>query len=232
MRLEELIDKVQGWTYKEQFEFLNSIVFNVTIGIRSIWGNETLSADEKIESIKWLNEFNHRVQNLISESTNVDSKIDINKLVKESRFYASQNDQTKAEISAIFKIAYKRVDDKFKDRRKYNLDVSLFRLLEQKKFREKTGMYISESKISTLYGFILGYWTAIEYLEVEIFENEPTFEKFNEWIADYFGWKESTTGWKNIILAESENDERKALTEFFKLYDKFKNSEKPTPSNS
>jgi len=62
-------------------------------------------------------------------------------------------------------------------------------------------------------------------MDIDIEETEPKFEKFNDWVASYYGWNESTAGWKNIILSESNNDEEKALKEFFNIFDKFKISQ-------
>ncbi len=71
-----------------------------------------------------------------------------------------------------------------------------------------------------------GYFYALDAMEIHLREPEPKFEKFHDWTAKYFGWKESTAGWKNIILKESNENEKEAVKLFFEVYDKFKESEK------
>nr|WP_321237197.1 hypothetical protein [uncultured Psychroserpens sp.] len=93
-------------------------------------------------------------------------------------------------------------------------------LLDSESFRSRTAMYIGEKKISVLKGFLDGaYYSFVAYDVNE----ENLFEGFHDWVAEYYGFSESTAGWKNIILKECGNDEVKAVDEFFTVYDKFKN---------
>ncbi len=92
-------------------------------------------------------------------------------------------------------------------------------LLEMESFRSRTEMYIGEKKISILKSFFDGIYYSLEAYELK---EENIFEGFDNWVANYYGWNESTAGWKNIILKESENNETKSVDEFFRIYDKFK----------
>jgi hypothetical protein len=94
-------------------------------------------------------------------------------------------------------------------------------LLELKQFREKTPMYIGDWTITSLKAFIDGYLYASWVKEMDD-EDTVRFGKFHDYVANYFGWFDSTAGWKNIILKESNGDEEKALKKFFELYDLFK----------
>lgn len=98
---------------------------------------------------------------------------------------------------------------------------TLFELLDLGQFREKTPMYIGDWKISSLKAFIDGYLYASWVKKMDD-EDRIAFGDFHDWVADYFGWRESTLGWKNIILKECGGDEEKALRKFFELYDIFK----------
>jgi hypothetical protein len=93
------------------------------------------------------------------------------------------------------------------------------KLITSESFRNKTEMYIGEKRISSLKSFFDGIYYSFEIHNIE---EENIFKGFNEWTAKYFNWKESTAGWKNIILKECENDEKKAVDKFFEIYDKFK----------
>ncbi|WP_298880117.1 hypothetical protein [uncultured Polaribacter sp.] len=92
-------------------------------------------------------------------------------------------------------------------------------LLETEIFRTKTSMFIGEKKISLLKSFFDGFYYSI--LSHNLNEDN-LFEGFDDWVARYFKWKESTSGWKNIILKECNNDEIMSVDRFFELYDEFK----------
>ncbi|WP_298549214.1 hypothetical protein [uncultured Aquimarina sp.] len=92
-------------------------------------------------------------------------------------------------------------------------------LLESDHFRTRIAMYIGEKKLSTLKGFLDGIYYAFDAYGIK---EENVFEGLHKWTADYYGWTESTAGWKNIILKECGNNELKAVDEFFKVYDEFK----------
>jgi len=100
------------------------------------------------------------------------------------------------------------------------LPKSIFALLASESFRTRPGMYIGEKKISILRAFIDGYFYATESKNTTSSEKEK-FAEFHDWVANYFGWYESTAGWKNIILKECDGDEEKAVDKFFEVYDKF-----------
>jgi len=98
---------------------------------------------------------------------------------------------------------------------------TLFALLELAQFREKTPMYIGDWTITSLKAFIDGYQYASWLKKMED-QDIAEFGKFHNWVANYFGWPESTAGWKNIILKECEGNEEQALKKFFELYDLFR----------
>lgn len=100
------------------------------------------------------------------------------------------------------------------------LPKSLIELLQLSEFRSRTAMYIGKNGISSLESFMGGYFYALEVNDIEV-ESDLKMNRFDDWIANYFGWTESTAGWKNIILIECRNDEEKAIHTFFMLFDKF-----------
>lgn len=95
-------------------------------------------------------------------------------------------------------------------------------MLDLEQFREKTPMYIGDWKISSLNAFLSGYFFAVQFRDLGEHDDVVEFGEFHDWTANYFGWKESTAGWKNIILKECGGDEEAALAKFFELYDIFK----------
>jgi hypothetical protein len=98
---------------------------------------------------------------------------------------------------------------------------SIFELIDSENFRKRTPMFIGDRGISALDCFISGYFYATLTNDIEV-KDEFRFSEFHDWVAQYFKWKESTAGWRRIILQECKGDEEKALSKFFELYDKFK----------
>jgi hypothetical protein len=82
-------------------------------------------------------------------------------------------------------------------------------------------MYLGDKRISSLNAFLCGYHYASEVHHLDD-KDSTRFEDFHNWTANYFGWSESTAGWKNIILKECHGIEELALDKFFELYDIFK----------
>jgi hypothetical protein len=95
-------------------------------------------------------------------------------------------------------------------------------LLESENFRIRTAMYIGEKRISTLKSFFDGIHYSIDVYNIK---EEKIFLGLDEWTAKFYLLKETTAGWKDIILEDCENDEEKAVDEFFKIYDKFKENQ-------
>ena len=99
------------------------------------------------------------------------------------------------------------------------LPKSIFELLSSETFRNRLGLFIEEKKIGILRAFIDGFLLA-KISENRSLEREK-FAEFHNWVANYYGWNESTEGWKNIILKECNGDEEIAVDIFFDVYDKF-----------
>ena len=226
MTLRETIEEVKKWSIANQIEFCDKITFNITIGIRSILSYEDETDSEKLEAIKWINEFHHRIDNLKFEIEKVVSSTDkIERIGEQAKYYASKNRIASGEIAAILKSSYDAIDRKNKTEKPFKIPESIFDLIKEESFRKRTAMYIGEKKISLLKGFMDGYFHGLDAKEIHLRETEPKFAKFHDWVANYFKWYESTAGWKNIILKECGNNEELAVDKFFELYDKFKNEE-------
>lgn len=101
------------------------------------------------------------------------------------------------------------------------LPKSIYDLFDLEQFRKRPAMYMGSGSITVLRTYVHGYFYAIDANDIEI-EDPVRFEEFHDWVADYFGWRESTAGWANIILHECDGDEQGGLQTFFELYDQFK----------
>ena len=227
MTLRETIDEVKKWSIANQLAFCNKITYNITIGIRSILSYEDEIDPEKLEAIKWINEFHHRIDNLKFDIEKIVSSVDkIEEIGEAAKFYASMNKITSGEIAAILKSSYDSIIRKDEIEKPFKFTESIFDLINDDNFRKRTAMYIGAKKISILKGFIDGYFYGLDVKEIHLRETEPKFEKFSDWLANRFHWHESTAGWKNIILKECGGDEKLSIDKFFELYDEFKDSKK------
>ncbi|ARS41322.1 hypothetical protein CA265_17340 [Sphingobacteriaceae bacterium GW460-11-11-14-LB5] len=96
---------------------------------------------------------------------------------------------------------------------------NLYEFIDLTKVR--TAMYIGDESLSALYFCIGGYYWAcgINGTDEKL---QPDFSLFHDFVANYYLYRDSTAGWKNIILAENFGDEKRALKEFYKLFDMFR----------
>ncbi len=97
------------WSISRQNEFLMRISDNIYLGIRSILSFDNISNEEKLNAIKWLNEYHHRVNNLRNMPLKENR---MERLINHMKFYAEQNELTKGEIAAIAQTAYNRMSNR------------------------------------------------------------------------------------------------------------------------
>lgn len=75
---------------------------------------------------------------------------------------------------------------------------TIYDLLEA--LSHRTAMYTGEHKLSNIKSFIDGYSFALND-EDERKTFNSNFHGFHDWVAERFGFNESTAGWQNMILA-------------------------------
>ncbi|MGK7900712.1 MAG: hypothetical protein AB4352_04730 [Hormoscilla sp.] len=87
------------------------------------------------------------------------------------------------------------------------------------KIKKAPAMYLGRHSIICLQAFLSGYSVAKYDLGEQETEQERNFREFPEWIRQRYNVQTSQS-WANIILFYSE-DERKALDNFFDLFEEF-----------
>jgi hypothetical protein len=95
----------------------------------------------------------------------------------------------------------------------------LYDYIEKTKVRPV--LYIGENTLSAMYFHLQGYFAACEEHGIKDGEN-PDFSGFHDFVAKFYSYRESTAGWKNIILRENNVDERQSLLKFFELIELYK----------
>ena len=58
---EETMVVINGWDETTRSHFHRLVSVNITISLRVLLENETIEPEQKLEEIKWLNEFHHRL---------------------------------------------------------------------------------------------------------------------------------------------------------------------------
>ncbi len=90
----------------------------------------------------------------------------------------------------------------------------LYDYIEKTKVR--TAMYIGENTLTAMYFHLQGYFAACD--EYGILDEEMiNFSGFHDFVAKYYSYRESTAGWRDIILRENNCDEKQSLLKFFEL---------------
>lgn len=108
------------------------------------------------------------------------------------------------------------------------------------KISVRTGMYIGDQKLSNLRSYIDGFEAAMYTAKVKN-SSIPEFSGFHQWVAEKYGFYESSAGWQNMILVvemglspkdinwdtysekASQHQHKKSLERFFRLVLEFKN---------
>lgn len=115
---------------------------------------------------------------------------------------------------------------------------NIYELIETLSVR--TAMYTGEHKLSNIRSFIDGYTFAVEDDELRS-KFLSDFGGFHDWVAEKLGFRESTAGWQNMILAiemgispkevkwanffaanPSEEQHNSSVARFFRLVSEYK----------
>lgn len=78
------------------------------------------------------------------------------------------------------------------------MEFNIFSVLET--IRKRPAMYVGQTSLKNIHVFLSGYLMAM--MEIGATDlTDPGFGNFHDWIANKFGYRESTAGWPNMILA-------------------------------
>ncbi len=111
MTLTEIKHSITTSETKNQIQFCENIIFYFTLAVRDIWSTETIIDKEKIEAIKWLNEFLHRTINLKFQLENKKIENNISSLFENVIFYSNQNETTKMQLEGVILSAFKKLNN-------------------------------------------------------------------------------------------------------------------------
>lgn len=100
--------------------------------------------------------------------------------------------------------------------------VTIFELLDTKSFRKRSAMYLGEESISKLKLFMSGYELFENLNNIKTEDTKPPFQFFYNWICKYYHHTGSYFSWDGIILQNSNDDEKLALSTFFDRFDEYR----------
>jgi hypothetical protein len=94
------------------------------------------------------------------------------------------------------------------------------------RLRKHPGLYLGECSLTALWHFISGYGQALATHAIP-YESDPLAlpRDFHDWVAYRLHFKESTSGWRNMILGRV-GSEKEGLDQFFTLLEEY-NARKP-----
>ena len=107
--------------------------------------------------------------------------------------------------------------------------MTLYDIIDE--IQDRTAMYVGDGSILQLRAFLSGFSWAENKLGVKLAPETPSFGDFHDWIAEKFGWYESTAGWANIIRQEYDGDEQRAGRAFFEWLSEFRNEKQLAPDD-
>jgi hypothetical protein len=105
----QFAERLAVLTPEQRLHFYEVLAHDLTVAIRGIWSDESLSDAEKVERIKWVNEVLHRATAkvwVLRLQTHEWTKEDFGSLV---RAYADQNPGIKGELLAAVNRSYRAV---------------------------------------------------------------------------------------------------------------------------
>ncbi|RKZ50722.1 MAG: hypothetical protein DRR16_27500 [Candidatus Parabeggiatoa sp. nov. 3] len=87
--------------------------------------------------------------------------------------------------------------------------------------KKRPGMYINPISLNQLQHFISGYQSALQIHNIEELKPFDSSVIFHDWVALRTHYSESTSGWVNMILAQTDQNEEEALELFFKYLSEY-----------
>ena len=87
--------------------------------------------------------------------------------------------------------------------------------------KKRPGMYINPISLNQLRHFISGYQSALHIHNIEELKPFNSSVSFHDWVALRTHYSESTSGWVNMILDQTDGNEEEAFELFFKYLSEY-----------
>jgi len=208
----DLLKEIEGWSLEDKTKFFEKVGERVPIGMRQIFERTEITETQKIEALRLLNEFHHRMNQLKNDiNLTVGEKFKIDKIYDYVKQMYNQNEQLiSAEIAYCLQGAFEIMNLLSVRKNEYaHLEPSIYRLFEDEKFDKNIAGIIGAENLHNLEGFILGYFYAIDSNEISMHGTRvyPNLKKIEDWIME----GKSVQNWK-------QKSDINSVKEFLKRY--------------
>lgn len=214
----DLLREVEQWGIEDKVKFFEKIIESVPIGMRMIIGRDEITAEQKVEALRLMNEF-HREMNQTKKflTLTVGYKFEIYQIYEYLRFVANREHRLiSSELAFCIYDAFGMMKSLAIHKNKnYRLQPSIYKLLENEEFEKQAKKIIGEENLNNLEGFILGYFYAIDTNEINMHGTRgyPDLRKIEDWIL--LEKEVAAKDWKSVL---NMNSQYAALREFLKRY--------------
>lgn len=97
-------------------------------------------------------------------------------------------------------------------------DKSIFDVILR--IKQQPGIFLDgDRSLKRLRSFLVGYECGLGCAKLYL-RNKESFDQFNEWVATELGFRESTSGWCNMITEKAGSDSE-AYSLFFVMIERF-----------
>lgn len=93
MTLKEITSWLSLMSIEEKMLFIKLLLSDMTVMNRAIWNDSQTTDKIKIECLKWSNELNHSIWNLLFELEHGDDNDSVNRLTDNINFYRKQTEE-------------------------------------------------------------------------------------------------------------------------------------------
>jgi hypothetical protein len=107
-----LSEKLNALSADQKATFLELLSHELTISIRTIWSDEEISPDEKVDRIKWINEIHHRVPLRVLALKREDEDWTGDYLGLDIDHWCNQNEAIRPLVTYALKSSIKKTENK------------------------------------------------------------------------------------------------------------------------
>ncbi|MFZ1526683.1 MAG: hypothetical protein WAT22_17815 [Saprospiraceae bacterium] len=123
----KLQEEIKSYSPAQQMAFCENILFQTTVAVRGIWDDDVATSDQKVEAMKWLNEFVHRIHNTIDNLRRNESNNHMHDLLADAKLYGSYSKIASGNVAWILKSASEKMQNQnINSPKKYKIAKSTF----------------------------------------------------------------------------------------------------------
>jgi hypothetical protein len=105
--VQQVFDNLFLATTQQKTNYIEDLLFNLTITGRGVWTDEKSNDAEKVNAFKWLNELTHRLFNMLYELRRGNNEDTITSLYNNLKFYSEQSDLLRSHLNPTILLTYK-----------------------------------------------------------------------------------------------------------------------------